>query len=160
MITIEKPIAEDLDSINKILKEWTDEEEAEKYIERIGNEITGKIEFNSRFWVAKEEGNVLGITGLSDPLPKALKFAKTDKPVEIKILYVDGSAQGKGVGKTLIDFIEEEAKHDGYKEIIVRSAMRYKTSAWGFYKKMGYSEVGELTQNEKEPMKVFEKILN
>jgi GNAT superfamily N-acetyltransferase len=156
---IVKPVNEDLNQIENILKEWTDREEVAKYIERIKNEILGKIEFNTGYWIAKEETIVLGITGLSDPLPKIMPFAETDKPAEIKILYVDSNQQTKGVGRSLVSFIESEAVRRGYKELIVRSALRYKNTAWGFYKKMGYKETAELLTNEKEPMQVFEKIL-
>jgi len=65
------------------------------------------------FWVVNDEDVAIGVVGLSDPLPKTLPFAKTNKPVEIKILYVDGNYQGKGVGRHLINFIEEEAKKEG-----------------------------------------------
>jgi GNAT superfamily N-acetyltransferase len=160
MINVEKPRQQDLKKIEDILTQWTDKEEVDKYIKRIKNEINGSVEFNTRYWVATKNNEVLGVSGLSDPLPKILPFTKTDKPVEIKILYIDGQKQGKGVGRALVEFIEIEARKNGYKEVLVRTAKRYKFTAWGFYKKMGYAEVGELSGNdEKEMMQVFEKIL-
>lgn len=160
MVTIEKPNLEDLSSIEKILNQWTEKEEVEKYLKRISGEIIGRMKFNMQFWVAKENDSVTGVIGLSDPLPKVIPFAKTSEPVEIKILYVDGKNQGRGVGKTLVNFVEEEAKRQGYQELLVRSAKKYIGTAWGFYKKIGYQEVGIVTGGEgKNKMQVFEKLL-
>lgn len=137
---------------------WVEKEEVEKYIERIRNEIKGKIEFNLHFWVAKESGNVVGITGLCDPLPKILEFAKTEKPGELKILYLDPKSRGKGFGKELLRFIENEAKNQSYKEILIRSAERFRDTAYGFYGKMGYSKVGVVAnESGNEQMQLFEK---
>jgi GNAT superfamily N-acetyltransferase len=160
MIVIEKPRTEDLDLIESILDQWTEKEEVDKYLSRIANEIKGQTEFNMQFWVAKEKSLAVGIVGLCDPLPKVISYSKTEKPAEIKILYVDGKNQGKGVGRTLIKFVEEEALRQGYEELLVRSAKRYFGTAWGFYKKMGYKEVGIVTGgDDKKKMQVFEKLL-
>ncbi len=160
MVKVEKPKGEDLPDIEEILNQWTEEEEVDKYIERIGNEIDGHTEFNMQFWVARDNDKVIGIIGLSNPLPKVIPLAKTQKPGEIKILYVDNKEQGKGIGRTLVGFIENEAKRQGYKELLVRSAERYKNTTWGFYKKLGYSDLGIITGGDnKKKMQVFEKIL-
>lgn len=159
-MVIDKPIKEDLTAIKKILSQWTQKEEVEKYIERISNEIDSQTQYNMHFWVAREGKVAIGVVGLSDPLPKVLPFVKTEKPVEIKILYVDGNHQGKGVGRNLITFIEDEAKREGFSEIIVRSAKKYIGTAWGFYKKMKYSEAGVLEKDKETRMQVFQKLLN
>ena len=139
---------------------WTDKEEVDKYIERIKNEVDGKkVEFNLHFWVAKEDNHAIGIIGLCDPLPKALPFAKSDMPGEIKILYVNNTHRGKGIGRKLVDFIEKEAIRQGYKELLVRSVERYRETAYGFYKRLGYVEVGTITNENSNSMQVFEKLL-
>src|SRR3989344_531403 len=98
---------------------WTEKEEVDKYIKRITNEINGKVKFNLHFWVAKEDNHAIGIIGLCDPLPKILPFAQSDKPGEIKILYLDNTYRGKGIGRKLVNFIEKEAIRQGYKELLV-----------------------------------------
>lgn len=137
MVIIDKPKKTDIDYIRKILEQWTEAAEVEKYCQRIVNEIDGMIEFNMHFWIAKENELSVGIIGLSDPLPKVISFAKTPKPAEIKILYVDTTQQGKGIGRLLVEFIEKEAVRQNYKELLIRSAKRYQNTAYGFYQKLG-----------------------
>lgn len=160
MVEIIKPKAENLEQIKSILEQWTDREEVDKYVARISNEINGRTEFNMQFWVAVEDKNAVGIVGLSNLLPKILFFGKTSNPGEIKILYVDTKRQGKGVGKMLVNFIEHEAKKQKYSELLVRSAFRYRDTAWGFYRKMGYLAKGEIGSGENlKTMQVFGKLL-
>jgi GNAT superfamily N-acetyltransferase len=160
VISIDKPQTVDMVDVKNILSRWVEKEEAEKYIGRIKNEIAGLIEFNLHFWVAREDGVVVGISGLCDPLPKILGFSETDKPGELKILYLDPRFRGKGIGKILLKFIEDKAKREGYKEILVRSAERFKDTAYAFYEKMGYIKVGTVSSDtNSEQMQVFLKRL-
>ncbi len=113
-----------------------------------------------RFWVAEENNEILDIIGLADPLPKVLSFAQTLYPGEIKILYVDSNRIKAGIGRALVTFIESEAVKQNYKELLLRSALRYKDTAWGFYQKMGYETVGMLKgEDGGEEMQVFRKEL-
>ncbi|KKR48106.1 MAG: hypothetical protein UU14_C0023G0004 [Candidatus Roizmanbacteria bacterium GW2011_GWB1_40_7] len=50
MITIRKPQQTDTSQIKKILTQWTNVDEADKYTKRITHEINGKTEFNTQFW--------------------------------------------------------------------------------------------------------------
>ena len=161
MVKVDKPTVEDLPAIGRILRLWTEESEVEKYLERVRNEISGKRRFNLQFWVVRKEKTVIGVIGLADPVPKALPLAKTKKPVEMKLLYVAGDYQAKGVGRRLVDFVEAEAKKQGYTELMVRSAQRYRETAWGFYDKLGYARVGQAPGGtELKMMQVFSKKLN
>ena len=160
MIIINKPTKEDLEMVRKILLQWTEKSEADKYIDRIKKEIGGTTEFNMHFWVAKNNGKAIGVVGLADPLPKVLPLAKTKNPGELKILYLYKKEQGKGIGKFLVDFVEEQAKKQGYSELLVRSAERYRDTAYGFYKNMGYKTIGVVSGSEKSKlMQVFSKKL-
>jgi N-acetylglutamate synthase-like GNAT family acetyltransferase len=53
-------------------------------------------------------------------------------------LAVSASEQGKGIGKMLVSFIEEEARREGYK--IVGTSTRLNTT--DFFKSMGYELKG------------------
>lgn len=160
MIKVIKPQVSDLLKIKKILAQWTKKKEVDKYIGRITNEINGKIEYNMRFWVAKEKETPIGVIGVSDLLPKILPFTRTKKPGEIKILYVDKDNCNRGIGRKLVKFLEKEAVKRGYKELLVRSAKKYKETAYGFYEKMGYLRIGSVSGGEeKSLMQVFEKKL-
>lgn len=141
MVSIQKPQLKDLDEIRNILAQWNDETDTEKYFSRVKNEIEGINEFNMKFWIAFDE-EALGIIGLCDLSPDLISFSKTDKPGQLKILYLDDKERGKGTGKKLVEFIEKEAKRQGYKEFFVKSAEIYKKTGWGFYKKMGYRPIG------------------
>lgn len=144
--------------IETILFCWIEAKEVEKYIQRIKSEINGSVEFNLHFWAAREDGRVVGITGLCGPLPKILEFARTHKPGELKILYLDPKSRGKGIGKMLLKFVEHEAKKEGYKEILIRSAERFRDTAYIFYEKMGYAKVGVVeSDSNSEQMQLFEK---
>jgi len=154
-----KPRKEDLVEIKNILSQWNDEEYTEIYFSRVRNEIDGILEFNMKFWIAFDNG-VLGVIGLSDLSPDLSIFSKTDKPGQLKILYIDDKMRGKKIGKKLTLFIERETLKQGYKEILVKSAEIYKDTAWGFYEKMGYKQMG-LTNNNRNDKKsmIFQKTL-
>jgi N-acetylglutamate synthase-like GNAT family acetyltransferase len=152
---IEKPKVEDLETISQILKQWTESEEVEKYLSRINSEINGQTEYSMNFWVAKENSLAIGVGGLAKPLPTILPMAKSKNPGEIKILYIDNNYRGQGVGRKMINFLENEAKNQNYQELFIRSAQRYQDTAYGFYEKMGYIKLCELDNN----MGVFYKML-
>lgn len=154
-MNIVKPKIEDLDKMFEILLQWTEKEEAEKYIKRIKNEINGITEFNMSFWIIKKDKEVAGVGGLSDIFPSIKTLSKTANPCELKILYLDNKFRGQGFGKILLNFLEEKAKMSKYTELMIRSAERYKNTAYGFYEKMGYQNLG-LTNNN---MTVFNKEL-
>ncbi len=160
-IIIRKPVEEDLPAIEKILSEWTDESEVKKYIERIGGYIKDKTEFNAKYWVAVDNDIIVGITGICDVLPKIVEFAKTEKPCELKILYLEKDCRGKGIGRTLLSLVEEKAKDLGFTEIMGRSAERYRDTAYAFYEKMGYENAGVVCAGEDKSklMRVIRKEL-
>lgn len=153
--SIAKPTIEDCERILCILLQWTEKEEAEKYVKRIINEINGNTEFGMSFWVIKKNDEVVGVGGISGILPSVKKFSKSDNPGELKILYLDNLFRGQGLGGIFINFLEEKAKENNYTELIIRSAEIYKDTAYEFYKKMGFKSVG-LTENN---MTVFSKEL-
>lgn len=155
MITFSKPSKNDLEAIRQILKQWTDAEEVEKYLSRIETEINGQTEYAMNFWVALYNDQVIGVCGLALPMPNVLSYAKTSVPGEIKILYLDNAYRGKGVGQQTLSFLEKEALRQGYKELFVRSAERYKNTGHGFYEKMGYKILGKTENN----MSIFNKVI-
>lgn len=152
---IEKPKKEDLGTIREILEQWTEPEEVEKYLFRINSEIAGQTEYAMNFWVIKDKEFVSGIAGLAKPLSIILPLAKSSNPGEIKILYINNKHQGKGLGRKMISFLENEAKNQKYQELFIRSALRYQETAYGFYEKMGYVKLGKLDND----MSVFYKAL-
>jgi predicted GNAT family N-acyltransferase len=67
-----------------------------------------------------------------------LLFIKLDDiTVQMKQVAVKEAYRGKGIGKQMVAFAEEFIKAKGYKKIILNS----RTTAYGFYKKLGYKEI-------------------
>ena len=158
---ISKPKISDLAEIKNILLQWTKEEDVAKYLKRIRDEIEGITQYKNQFWVIREQNRVVGIGGLADSLPRFKHFFKTQNPGEIKLLYVDNEARSKGVGKKLLNHLEERAKMAKYGELVARSNIRYKDTAYGFYEKMGYKNVGYLRgMDKKKVAAIFHKMLS
>lgn len=153
MIQIVKPKLEDIPFIKSILLEWTTEEESSKYIDRINNEINGISEFAMSFWVIKKDDDLIGVGGLSDILPSIKSYSQTNNPGELKIIYLTNKYRGQGFGKIFLIFFEKRAKESNYTELMIRSAFKYKNTAYGFYENMGYEKLG-ITDNH---MTVFSK---
>ena len=59
------------------------------------------------------------------------------KQVKLHRLYLHQKAQGKGLGKILLNWLEQNAKAKEYK-IIWLDALDAKSQAFQFYKKLGY----------------------
>lgn len=131
---------EDLDSLQPILEFWiktpgtqeTIHSEVDGVIESIKDSVSGNGD--KKFYVAVDtEGNVLGMMGISKPSKEMIEFIQTGKAVELINAYVDPKRRGLGVGKKLVKSLEEEAKINGYEEIIVNSGPRYAQTGWGFW---------------------------
>lgn len=62
--------------------------------------------------------------------------------LEVDFLFVDADYRGKGLGKTLLRHVEDQARRDGLKRIILNT---YSFQAPNFYQKLGYLVAAELT---------------
>lgn len=155
IMNIDKPKIGYIKAIKKILAQWTNQEEVDKYITRIQNEIKGISQFGMQFWVIRDQNEVIGVGGLADILPKISEYSQTSHPCEIKILYLDKTERGKGFGKIFLEFLEKTAKDIGKEEILIRSALLHQDTAWGFYEKHGYKKCGTIDND----MAVFRKII-
>jgi predicted GNAT family N-acyltransferase len=59
--------------------------------------------------------------------------------VRLRQMAVLNTVQGKGIGRSLMQFAENIARDRGYKKI----TMHARKNALGFYEKMGYKKVGD-----------------
>ena len=96
---LEKPNLSDLSIIKKILYFWADAKLAEKYLVRIKNEINGITEFNTHFWVIKNDQKTIGLIGISDLVPKTQPFSLGKNPIELRIFHLDNRYRSLGFGK-------------------------------------------------------------
>ena len=59
--------------------------------------------------------------------------------VEVEFLCVKESCRGKGYGRALLQYVEEQAENDGRKRILLNT---YSFQAPEFYRSLGYEERG------------------
>lgn len=141
---------EDLEQIRPILETWIRDrdtgkilkDEVEEDLKFMRESIEGK---NDRSYLAAEtlSGEVVGVIGMKQPSKIMRRFTVTNKPVELVNTYVAADQRGKGVGKALVQKLEEIATERGYTEIVLNSGPRYKNTAWGFYDRLqGFQRVG------------------
>jgi N-acetylglutamate synthase-like GNAT family acetyltransferase len=75
--------------------------------------------------------------------------------VRLRQMAVPNNMQGKGIGKALMIFAENIARDLGYKKL----CMHARTSAVGFYQKLGYSRTGGEFTEVTIPHYIMEKAL-
>jgi ribosomal protein S18 acetylase RimI-like enzyme len=89
------------------------------------------------FWVADEEGVVLGTIAIRP---------KENATCELKRLYVSASARGRGVGSALYAHAEEFARSAGYEKIWLDSSRKF-IAARKLYEKNGFVLLEELAND-------------
>lgn len=90
----------------------------------------------SVFWLAEEEGKLLGCCGIypTDGLQNGC--------VELVKFYVAAEARKKGVGKLLIEKSIQSAQHFGYNEMYLESFPEL-SNAVSIYEKVGFKRLSE-----------------
>ena len=68
--------------------------------------------------------------------------AKADKPVELQRLYVNQEYHGRGVGKALVDRVQEIGREMGFKTIWL-GVWEENLKAQKVYERLGFAKVGE-----------------
>jgi len=156
MIDIRPAETKDLPAIGSILSDWLSKDEVDHYTKSVKDIVSGsssKPQFDSHYFVAVLNQEIIGVAGFRTPLPKLLNFTSTSKPAELCMLYVAKDHKGKkGAGKALLDFVISQAIEKGYEELVVRSAEKFKDTGWGFYDHMGFTRVGELLPPDSKTM--------
>lgn len=61
--------------------------------------------------------------------------------LEVEFLFVEESCRGKGYGCLLLSHVEELARRDGLKRVLLNT---YSFQAPGFYKALGYTQLLEI----------------
>ena len=139
----------DAEQLRPILETWIQWQGQiiESEVEEVLNNLKESIETGNdyHFLVAETTSKeVVGMIGFRQPPDKRmLAYCHTDKPVELVNAFVsEKHRKGKGIGRTLVNRLELEARKIGAKEVILNSGPRYKNSGWGFYDRIGYEKVG------------------
>ncbi|GAK51227.1 acetyltransferase [Candidatus Moduliflexus flocculans] len=76
----------------------------------------------------------------------------------MKRLFFIDAYQGKGIGKTLINMLLEEAKKKGYKKIRLDSLKKME-DAQRLYRQFGFYEIAQYVENSIEGTIFMEKSL-
>lgn len=79
------------------------------------------------------------------------------RPCELSRLGVRIDLQGKGFAKTLVRYIEEEARENGYDGMRLLASVN-NPRALALYERLGYSSVGETVRWDM-PWRCYEKTL-
>lgn len=96
-----------------------------------------------RCWIAEKDGKVVG---------SIFVVRHDDKTAKLRMLYVDASARGLGIGKRLIEECMAFARHAGYEKMMLWTTSIL-TDARRLYQKAGFELI------EEEPMHSFGKDL-
>ena len=86
-----------------------------------------------RFWVAIEEGRVIGTVAVKD---------MGNGRAKLKRMFVLDEHQGTGVGQALLDHALTFTRENGYKEVILNTHKLMKR-AHRFYEKNGFERIGD-----------------
>ncbi len=110
-----------------------------------GLDLAALLRPGVRFAVARREGQALGCGAL---------VLRGDGTAELKRMYVRPAARGLGLGRRLLDFLEETARQAGC------TAMRLETGvaqpeALGLYRAAGYREIGAFPPYAADPNSLF-----
>ncbi|KAI0199095.1 acyl-CoA N-acyltransferase [Astrocystis sublimbata] len=93
-------------------------------------------------WAARDSaGKALGMVQLVRSLTEPCVPGDPKTHAELRRLYVDTAAHGKGIGSKLIEAVESQARAEGFK-IMWLTVWENNTSAQRLYERLGYEEVG------------------
>lgn len=93
---------------------------------------------------------------INEEMMSTVFYAHIDsETAQVKSVIVTDDYKKQGLGKYLMDFIEEKIKEKGYKKIKLMG----RVSVEGFYKKLGYETISEPFDYYKTPHIYMEKYL-
>ncbi|KAI1283317.1 acyl-CoA N-acyltransferase [Xylaria sp. FL0933] len=97
-------------------------------------------------WAARDTatGKVLGLVQLVRPLSEHCVPGDPATHAELRRLYVDTTAHGRGVGSKLIAAVENQARAEGYKQLWL-TVWEQNPSAERLYQRLGYQRCGTIT---------------
>jgi N-acetylglutamate synthase-like GNAT family acetyltransferase len=145
---------EDVEQLKPIIAHWhignfKKDMEPEDYLEHVYAQLieSTKRDTGKRYFVATDkEGKVIGVMGMTKPSGSLIMpFVTSENCTELINAFVDPNTKLTGVGKSLLNKIEEEAILSGAEEMIVSSGEIFKLKGWKFW-----------TRNFGEPVHVYE----
>jgi L-amino acid N-acyltransferase YncA len=138
----------DIPALQPILEQWvTDRDTGDVLTDEVAVDmdyIAASINGlgSTRFLVAEENNQTLGIMGVQPPAEAMLNYTTTQRPAELTYALVSDEARGKGIGTNLVNALSVLALEAGATELVVASSPRYEKSGWAFWKKLFGEPVG------------------
>ena len=121
------------------------------YIENSLESIEQKFEY----FVAEENGEVVGVTALRKLQNHMQSYANTNNGAELYVTAV--KHKKKGIGTALRTKIIEEAKNAGYLEMLFFSAESHKDS-WAFHDNSNFKRVADSIAPNGEKGKIWRMV--
>lgn len=95
----------------------------------------------AELWVAEADGALLGCVTLCPPGSPWREIARDDEG-EFRMLAVSPEAQGRGVGRALVEHVLDRFRDDGASAVAM-SSLRIMTTAHRLYERLGFTRLPE-----------------
>jgi ribosomal protein S18 acetylase RimI-like enzyme len=142
---IRRATADDLEAVGRLTvaayAPYLDAASDTGYVEHLGD--SGRRNREADLWVAvDDDGAVLGSV---TSCPEGSPWRELAEPEEgeFRMLAVDPAAQGRGVGRALVEHVVEGFRADGSRSVVLCS-MSTMTSAHRVYERAGFGRAPEL----------------
>jgi ribosomal protein S18 acetylase RimI-like enzyme len=103
-------------------------------------DVTGRAA-TAEVWVAVDGRTVLGTVTWPPPGSPEREVAG-DGEAELRMLAVDPGAQGRGIGRALVEAVVERARAQGLRRVVLSTAP-WSTAAHRLYERLGFVRVPE-----------------
>ena len=124
-----------------------DERSASLYPEdsRHGLAVPALVSCGVRFFVARQDGHALGCGGY---------VLLPEKAAEVKRLFVDPAARGRGIGAAIVRTVEAAAAGEGVRTLFLETGVK-SFEALRLYRRLGFAECGPFAAYRPDPLSVF-----
>ena len=105
-------------------------------VEQLETELADEA---SRFYIARLDGENVGF--MKTRTDRSLPMVAAEDGLEVERIYLKAAAQGKGIGRMLIDQAVSDGRDVG-RRVLWLKAMDTSDDAIAFYEKMGFAKFG------------------